>query len=56
MIDWHMIISLYRRESERIQQGIARMVQQLWVTHVISDAWIKLNVFPAKILQIGLQM
>ncbi|XP_065894808.1 uncharacterized protein [Dysidea avara] len=48
---WEAIDSLYQRELERAKQNLARMVPRLKETHVLRDAWTKLNVHPAKIMQ-----
>ena len=49
---WKAIDSLYQRELERAKQSLARMVPRLKETHVLRDAWTKLNVHPAKIMQV----
>ena len=49
---WEAIDSLYQRELERAKQNLARMVPRLKETHVLRDAWTKLNVHPAKIMQV----
>lgn len=49
---WQTIIDMYKRECSRIQNGSARMIPKLREAHVIRDAWIKLNVAPAKIMQV----
>ncbi len=49
---WKSIISLYERECNRVQRGLTRMVPKLKEIHVIRDSWTKLNVTPAKIMQV----
>jgi len=49
---WKAILDLYARECQRRDQGCARMVPKLREVHVIRDAWTKLNVLPAKIMQV----
>jgi len=49
---WKTIINMYERECNRVSNGIARMVPKLWETHIIRDSWTKLNVSPAKIMQV----
>ena len=49
---WQTIIDMYSRECERRNKGIARMIPQLREVHVLRDAWTKLNVHPAKIMQV----
>lgn len=50
---WASIISLYERECERVKTGRTRMIPKLKEVHVIRDSWTKLNVTPAKILQVS---
>ncbi len=49
---WKQISSMYERECQRVKEGLTRMVPKLKETHIIRDAWTKLNVAPAKILQV----
>ena len=35
-----------------MDNGLARMVPKLRETHIIRDSWTKLNVKPAKIMQV----
>ncbi len=51
-IGWETILDMYERECERRSKGIARSVPRLREVHVIRDAWTKLNVHPAKIMQV----
>ena len=41
------------RECGRADRGVARMVPKLREVHIIRDSWTKLNVTPAKIMQVG---
>ena len=43
---------MYKRECEKMAKGLARSVPKLREIHVIRDAWTKLNVAPAKIMQV----
>ena len=43
---------MYKRECEKMAKGLARSVPRLREIHVIRDAWTKLNVAPAKIMQV----
>lgn len=43
---------MYARECKRMQSGLARTVPKLRETHIIRDSWTKLNVAPAKIMQV----
>ena len=49
---WQAIINMYHRECERRSNGLARMIPRLREVHVLRDAWTKLNVHPAKIMQV----
>ena len=53
---WKAIDDLYQRELEWAKQGLARMVPRLRETHILRDAWTKLNVHPAKIMQVCLAL
>ena len=48
---WQSIIDLYQRKCRR-NSGAARMVPKLREVHVLRDSWTKLNVHPAKIMQV----
>ena len=49
---WQAIIKMFERECERIKNGNARMIPKLREAYIIRDSWIKLNVAPAKIMQV----
>ncbi len=54
---WRTIIDMFkreveRREVERRNLGAARMVPRLRESYVLRDAWTKLNVAPAKVMQV----
>ena len=49
---WNTIINMYERECQRVRNGNARMVPKLREVHIIRDSWTKLNVSPAKIMQV----
>lgn len=49
---WESIISMYSRECERARSGLTRMIPKLKEIHIIRDCWTKLNVTPAKIMQV----
>lgn len=48
---WQAIVDLYDREVARFTKGVPREVPKLRKNHVIRDAWTKLNVLPAKVVQ-----
>ena len=49
---WASIIDLYKRDIARVDQGCTRMVPRLREAHCLRDAWTRLNVHPAKIMQV----
>jgi len=51
---WKSITDLYKRELDRASNGQARMVPRLKEAHCLRDSWTKLNVLPAKIMQVML--
>ena len=50
---WQAIVDMYGRECLRRDGGHARMVPKLREIHIIRDSWTKLNVTPAKIMQVS---
>ena len=49
---WKAISDMYKREIERRNLGAARMIPRLRESYVLRDAWTKLNVAPAKVMQV----
>ena len=49
---WKPITLMYERECTRVNKGLTRMVPKLKEVHMIRDSWTKLNVTPAKIMQV----
>ena len=49
---WLDIYKMWMRECNRRENGHARVVPKLRETHIIRDSWTKLNVAPAKIMQV----
>ena len=49
---WDTIIAMYKREVSRAKQQLTRMVPRMKEVHCVRDAWTKLNVSPAKIMQV----
>ncbi len=49
---WRTIIDMFKREVERCNLGAARMVPRLRESYVLRDTWTKLNVAPAKVMQV----
>ena len=50
---WKAVTDLYERELLRAHNGQARMVPRLREAHCLRDSWTKLNVLPAKIMQVN---
>ena len=50
--EWASIIDMYKRDVHRARQQQTRMVPHLKEVHVLRDAWTKLNISPAKIMQV----
>lgn len=53
---WQPIIDQYERDQERAQQNLARTVPGLKNNFVHRDNWTRLNVLPAKIMQVRTQI
>ena len=52
---WKVILDMYSRECSRRDNGNARMVPRLREAYVLRDSWTKLNVMPAKIMQVSVK-
>ena len=50
---WKAIIDIFEHESGRVRDGHTRMIAKLCEAHIIQDSCIKLNVSPAKIMQVN---
>lgn len=50
---WQTVDDLYKHELARVSQNLTRMVPGLREAHCLRDAWTKLNVHPAKIMQVN---
>lgn len=49
---WRVIERHYDREVERMKQNLPKLVKKLQKSYIERDSWTKLNVLPAKILQV----
>jgi len=49
---WQPIFVQYERDQVRVQQNLARRVPGLRYSFVHRDSWTRLNVLPAKIMQV----
>jgi len=53
---WQVLKDLWRREMTRAKNGKMRWVPQLCYRHIYRDCWTRLNVKPAKIMQVGIPL
>ena len=49
---WDTIVGVYKADLYRAKQGITRRVPALKYAYIVRDAWTRLNVLPAKIVQV----
>lgn len=49
---WSTVESVYKADLYRAKIGISRRVPGLTYSHVVRDSWTRLNVLPAKIMQV----
>ena len=49
---WKAIEDMYARDCTRRTSGAARMVPKMKEAYILHDSWTKLNVAPAKIMQV----
>lgn len=50
---WETIEAVYRSDLSRARRGVSRHVPDLQYSYVERDAWTRLNVRPAKIMQVN---
>lgn len=50
---WETISDVYRVDMMRAKKGQSRMVPKLKYSYIVRDAWTRLNVLPAKIMQVS---
>jgi len=53
---WKVILDMYSRECSRRVNGNARMVSRVREAYVLRDLQTKLNVMPAKIMQVSMKL
>ena len=51
-LGWQPIVDQYNRDQHRVALGIGRRVPGLRYSYVERDCWTRLNVMPAKIMQV----
>lgn len=49
---WDTIEDVYRADMTRANYGLSRRVPKLKYSYIVRDAWTRLNVMPAKIMQV----
>lgn len=49
---WDTIVRVYNGDLFRAKQGVSRRVRGLRYSYVVRDSWTRLNVLPAKIMQV----
>jgi len=49
---WKAVQTVYEEDLERANKNLARLVPGLKYAHIERDSWTKLNVTPAKIMQV----
>ena len=52
-IGWETIEDVFHLDLQRAKDGLSRRVPQLKYSHVARDSWTRLNVLPAKIMQVN---
>ena len=53
---WQVLKDLWWREMTRAKNGKMRRVPQPCYRHIYRDCWTRLNVKPAKIMQVGVPL
>ncbi len=49
---WRTIVQIYSTDLYRAKNGISRRVPGLKYSYIVRDNWTRLNVLPAKIMQV----
>lgn len=49
---WDTIVGVYQADLYRAKQGTTRRVPALRYAYIVRDSWTRLNVLPAKIMQV----
>ena len=52
-LGWDTIVRVYNGDLFRAKQGVSRRVPGLKYSHIVRDSWTRLNVLPAKIMQVN---
>ena len=56
MFGWDTIARLWKREEERAERGLMSEVPKLKERYIKRDSWTRLNVAPAKIMQVNVSL
>ena len=51
---WRTIEKVYNQDMELAKKGLSRQVPGLKYSYIVRDGWTRLNVLPAKIMQVHL--
>ena len=51
-ISWDPIQDVYQSDLRRAKIGVSRRVPGLHYAHIVCDLWTRLNILPAKIMQV----
>ena len=51
-IGWQAIEHVFQADMTRAKAGLSRRVPELKYAYVVRDSWTRLNVLPAKIMQV----
>lgn len=49
---WETIEDVYKADMRRARNGQSRLVPKLKFSYIVRDSWTRLNVLPAKIMQV----
>lgn len=52
-INWRPIEEVFEVDMKRAKSGLSRRVPGLKYSYIVRDSWTRLNVLPAKIMQVG---
>ena len=53
---WETIEEVYRMDMKRAKNGQTRKVPKLKYSYIVRDSWTRLNVLPAKIMQVSMKL
>lgn len=53
---WETVEDVYKVDLKRAKNGQTRKVPKLKHSHIVRDSWTRLNVLPAKIMQVRISL